>query len=105
MQYRISADLDFMNGCSDVYLYIDFEGDVAEITRDGELMADYFYTGLTWRIGLKRFTKQLSSGEWILDISPMYKDAYVYLDKWPEMRDGKALGLVRYSVVPEYRIF
>ena len=105
IRYRISADHDFMNGCSDVFLYIDFEGDVAEITRDGELMADYFYTGLTWRIGLKRFAKQLSSGEWILDISPMYKDAYVYLDKWPEMRDGKALRLVRYSVGPEYRIF
>jgi hypothetical protein len=105
MQYRISAEHDFMSGCGDVFLDIDFEGDIAEITRNGELMADCFYSGLTWRIGLKRFSQLLGSGEWILDISPLYRDAYVYLDKWPEMKDGKALKLVQYSVVPEYRIF
>ena len=105
MRYRISAEHDFMNGCGDVFLNIDFEGDAAEITRDGELMADYYYTGLTWRIGLKRFAHLLSSGEWLLDISPLYEGTYVYLDKWPEMKDGKALKLAYYSVVPEYRIF
>jgi len=104
LQYRILADSGFMNGCGDVFLHMDFEGDVAEITRDGELMADCFYSGLTWKIGLKRFAHILDSGEWILDISPLYKDAYIYVDKWPDMIDGKALKLAQYSVVPEYRI-
>ncbi|HZK27941.1 MAG TPA: beta-galactosidase [Thermoclostridium sp.] len=105
LQYFILVDDSFMDGCSDVFLNIDFEGDIAQITHNGKLMADFFYTGLTWRIGLKRFIHLLNTGEWVLDISPLFNDAYVYLDKWPRMIDGKALRLVDYSVVPEYRIF
>ena len=105
LRYRIMSDQDILNGCGDVFLNIDFEGDVAEITHNGELKADYFYNGLTWRIGLKRFAHIIHTGEWILDISPLYEDAYVYLDKWPEMVDGKALRLVKYEVLPEYRLF
>jgi len=105
LQYEIKADEGFMDGCSDVFLNIDFEGDIAEITQDGELKADWFYIGLTWKIGLKRFSKDLTKGKWVLDISPLSKDAYVYLDKWPDMENGKAMRLVDYKTVPEYKLF
>jgi len=105
LQYELQAAEGFMEGCSDVFLFIDFEGDIAEITQDGRLKADWFYNGLTWKIGLKRFAKELTKGKWLLDISPLYEDAYVFLNKWPKMSDGKALSLLDYKVIPEYRLF
>lgn len=105
LRYELKADKSFMSGCSDVFLNIDFDGDIAELTQDEELKADWFYTGLTWKIGLKRFAAELMQGKWILDISPLKKDAYVFLNKWPEMVDGQAMKLAGYEIVPEYSIF
>lgn len=104
LQYELQVEEGFMEGCSDVFLNIDFEGDIAEITQDGKLKADWFYTGLTWKVGLKRFAKELSKGKWVLDISPLTEGSYIYLSKWPKMLDGKAMSVVDYKVVPEYRI-
>lgn len=105
LQYELKADRDFMDGCSDVFLTIDFEGDIAELSQDGVLKADWFYNGLTWKIGLKRFAKDLCEGNWLLDISPLTEDAYVYLEKWPELVEGRALKLSDYQIIPEYKLF
>lgn len=105
LQYELLVGKEFMKGCTDVFLNIDFEGDIAELTRDGELKADWFYTGLTWKIGLKRYAKELKDGKWILDIRPLFKDSFIYLDKWPNLVDGKALNIVDYKIIPEYRMF
>jgi hypothetical protein len=104
LQYALIVEKEYLAGCTDVFLEINFEGDIAELTQDGKLKADWFYTGLTWRIGLKRFEKDLCKGNWLLDISPLSKEAFIYLDKWPDMVDDKALNLVDYKIVPEYRI-
>lgn len=103
-RYQLMVDPNFMEGCADVFLQVDFEGDIAELYQDQDLKADMFYNGLTWQIGLKRFESDLSLGDWILDISPLNKDAYVYLDKWPQMVEGSAMRLVKYKAIPEYRL-
>ena len=46
---------DAWQGLSDLFLHVDYEGDIAMAYIDGRLVADNFCNGTPWRIGLKRF--------------------------------------------------
>ena len=58
---------------NDVFLIINFTGDRAELYRDGTLVADWFTTGLPWRVGLRRFNYE---GQYTLKVYPVVKDTY-----------------------------
>ena len=45
-------------GVNDLFLTIDYEGDAGMAFINGRLVADHFYNGLPWTIGMKRFTSQ-----------------------------------------------
>ncbi|MCA1949171.1 MAG: beta-galactosidase, partial [Treponema sp.] len=73
----------------DLFLTISWEGDVARLYEDEELLADDFYTGKghQWEIGLKRFGHG-KSHELILEIEPLYKNTPVFLETWPHFQEG-----------------
>ncbi len=90
----------------EVYLHIKYAGDRAELYavndvdcfHEGQLIADSFYTGQDWEIGLKRFIG--SEGNADLEenfeatavIYPLIENQKIYLQEWPElseMIDGK----------------
>lgn len=73
-------------------LCIDYEGESAELYQDGGLVADSFYTGQIWEVGLKRFAGE-EKAEFTMVIHPLRKDAALYLEKWPEMENGIACRL------------
>ena len=93
---------------NEIFMEIEYEGDKAEMYRDGKLIADSFYTGQLWEIGLKRFIdseeRRLSSFEADIDITPLYEDSRVYLQDWPKLRDGKACDLVNIHLISQYRV-
>ena len=97
----ISGDL------SDCFVTFTYTGESARLyaVKDGKrtLLLDHFYLGedYPWEIGLKRFTSSgtdLSQLE--LDITPLKKDAKIYLEKWPEMQ-GESAALL-HGVTYEY---
>jgi len=54
-------------------LKIDYAGDTGEAYIDGKLIADNFYNGTPWEIGLNRFAAQLENNELLILIQPLEK--------------------------------
>ena len=108
----IDTDVD------EVYLKVDYAADKAELYAtcdiedfsEGDMLADSFYTGQLWEIGLKRFigaenVKELQEKfEGDICLYPLHEDDKIYLQKWPEMEGGKACRLNGVSCVAQYKI-
>lgn len=84
----------------DAFLYIEFVGDVANLYHNGKRVADWFYTGEMWRVGLKNFEEKWA-GEWLLQIKPLQENADVYLEERPSYTEGKACKLEK--ILLEYQ--
>ncbi len=48
---------DVLDGVRDVWLRVNYVGDVGSLYVDGTLIHDNFYNGTAWEIGLKHFAK------------------------------------------------
>jgi beta-galactosidase len=67
--------------CHELYLDLDIECDQAELFLGKKLLADYFYNGKIWSIGLKRFEELLDRGEELLvKMTPLSKEKEIYFD-------------------------
>ncbi len=91
--------LQYAEGGNDCFLKVDFGGDTAKLYVDGEWVDDWFYTGETWEIGLKRygFPQKLQ-----LEIEELREGAKRYLEKWPVFTNGKACEIHGIAADTEY---
>jgi hypothetical protein len=69
----IRCPVELLEQLNDIYLRIDYVGDIGEAYIDGSLVADNFCNGTTWEIGLKRFAEQLKQHELLVRITPLYR--------------------------------
>ncbi len=69
----------------DVFLQIDFQADQAELYLDGEKIADQYYIGDAWEVGLKRFAFPT---ELTLRLYPLKETDEIYLETQPDYTDG-----------------
>ena len=67
------------SGCS-ALLRIHYVGDVARLTLNGKLIADNFYAGREFDLGLNRYAPEIFSGDLRLKILPVRKDAPIFLE-------------------------
>jgi beta-galactosidase len=94
---------------SDVWLEIDYQGDVARLSDAGRLIDDNFWNGSPWTIGLKESLPSWHSAENILDlrILPLPKTYPMYLEKSDELRfdtSGGADSVTRVELLPQYQL-
>ncbi|MCU7552649.1 beta-galactosidase [Chitinophagaceae bacterium LB-8] len=68
---------------NDIFLTVDYIGDTGMGFIDGELVADEFYKGIPWEIGLRKFLGQPAAKEMVFYFRPMYKDATYLVDLKP----------------------
>jgi hypothetical protein len=96
------------DGLNDIFLNIDYAGDTAMGFLDGTLVADEFYKGIPWRIGLKRFINKAKDNEFGFYFRPLMKNAPFMVDlppsivKLAEMAD-QTLKINGISYTPEYK--
>jgi hypothetical protein len=89
---------------SEVFMNVDFTGDIARLYYENDIKTDTFYTGQVWEIGLKRYTDGDFFGE--ISITPLleeYKEK-MYLQKWPEMENKRACRINGIDFIAQYRI-
>ena len=111
-KWSISIPAGSMAGLSDLFLDIDYQGDVARLSARHKLLDDDFYNGKIWEIGLARFLKAPGSAtpgsaNFSLSILPLRKDAPVYfeLPKVPDFApSGQIVKLDSARLVPEYQL-
>jgi len=91
----------------ELFLKIDYVGDVARLTKNGRLLDDNFYNGLPWTIGLSRFRSGPSPGQFQLSILPLRKDAPLFLEPRyrPDFGRQRQIGkLLRIQLIPQYEL-
>ena len=71
---------DSFGEAKEVFLKIDYIGDVGYAFIDGKLINDNFNNGTTWEIGLKKFEKELIEKGMYLYITPLKKGGIVKRD-------------------------
>jgi hypothetical protein len=99
---------DAFENINDIYLHIDYIGDVGSAFINGNLINDNFCNGMKWEIGLKRFLGDLDGNEIYFYIIPVKKGKSVSLDSAMAIKQeftGEQIADI-YSIiaVPEYKI-
>jgi hypothetical protein len=95
------------NGLSELYLEVNYQGDVARLSSEHRLLTDNFYNGQPWTIGLRRFLNTQESGNFELSILPLRKDAPVYFETRNPTHfeaNGQIGQLENIQLVPEYEL-
>ncbi|MDF2869070.1 MAG: beta-galactosidase [Anaerocolumna sp.] len=82
---------------SDCFLRIDFQGDSAKLYIDSEWEDDWFYTGQTWEIGLKRFDMPEKV---MIEIKSLKESDKRFLEIWPDFVQGSACSIT--NIKAEY---
>jgi beta-galactosidase len=105
--WRIVLPAHALDGLSDVFLQIQYAGDVARLEAGQRLLADDFYKGTTWEIGMKRFASEAEGKNLELKIMPLRKDAKIYLprDAWPQFPpSGEIADVSGIRAMAEYEV-
>ena len=104
-RWQLRLPTDAFAGVSDIFLQVEYQGDIARLSAAGHLLTDDFYNGTPWCIGLKRFRKQVESGGLEITIVPWRDRSEVILDNLGtnKARDNSA-HLLRVTVLPEYQL-
>lgn len=66
---------------SNLFIEVNYAGDVARLSAKERLLADNFYNGLPWSVGLRRFSDVIKEGPLELSILPLSGDAPIFLEK------------------------
>ena len=80
-------------------LRIRYLGDVARLTLNGRLIADNFYAGREFDLGLNRYTPEIFTGDLRLEILPLRKDAPIFLEPKAKPDFGTNESLVKLQSV------
>jgi beta-galactosidase len=107
----VSLPQSLPSAVNDVYLNVEYTGDTGMGFLNGELVADEFYHGTPWQIGLRKFISPVNkSKEMVFYFRPMEKNASYLIDWQPYPQYvpdfGKAntyLKVNKISFTPEYK--
>jgi len=76
----IRLPADAFAAIKDIFLKIDYAGDLGYAFIDGHLVQDNFNNGTPLEIGLRRFEAQLAGAEMYFYVTPFRKDRFVASD-------------------------
>lgn len=98
---------DFEN-INEVYLQVDYLGNVGNAFSDGVLISDNFCNGDIWEIGLKRFCPEIFVKGMYFHIIPYNKGSSVFFDKDIKFRhdftEDSTAKIYSVEAVPEYKL-
>ena len=104
--WKITLPTDGLAGLSDVFLRINYTGDIGRLYAGEHLLDDDFYHGEPWEVGLKRFIP-VPGQELTLDVLPLRKDAPIYFSPRarPDFGSAQQISDLRaITAVPEYEV-
>lgn len=103
--WEVSLPRDALAGVHEVFLRIDYAGDIGRAYLGDRLVDDDFYFGRPWEIGLSRFAPEVLEKGLTVKVLPLRRDAPIYLpkDRWPEFgADGQAGDIRGITASAEY---
>ena len=105
---KISFNNKNFEGLKELYLRIDYTGDIGYAFIDGKLINDNFCNGASWEIGLMRFKEELIEKGMYLYISPIKQGAKVKVDSAmaarAEVVDKEIAEIHAIEFIPVYEV-
>lgn len=102
--WQLTVPATALEGVADLWLELDYQGDVGRLFSGTRLLDDHYFNGPAWQIGLKRFRAELA-GPLTLTVLPLRADAPIYIQpEWkPAQEDGGQVARLNGArLVPEY---
>jgi hypothetical protein len=106
-EWKVVVPQGALDGLSDLYLNVHYQGDEARLIEDRRLLTDNFFNGVEWQIGMKRFLFSSASHTFSLQVLPLSQKAPIFFEpgKQPKFgRDGQAGALYSVEALPEYEV-
>jgi beta-galactosidase len=104
-KWSIEIPANALQGLSNLFLDVQYAGDVARFTSGHVLLDDNFFNGQPWQIGLKRFLDPMKTTRFDLEILPLRADSPIYLQDWPKFPAGGQVGeLKSLRLIPQYEL-
>jgi hypothetical protein len=93
----------------DVWLQVAYKGDVGRAFINGDMIADNFYNGDIWEIGLREFADRLKNNQLTFYITPIKKEAKIQVSNMAGQMEhvDESIGYIekiQAKVVYEWRI-
>ncbi len=105
---QLTLPEDALDGLSDLWLRVDYEGDSGMAFMHGRLAADNFNAGTPWLIGLKRFAPEILADGLCLVFHPLrqgvIRNVSSQLAGRIEFEGQEKLAVHSISAIPEYRV-
>ncbi len=105
--WELRVPREALRGVHELFLSIDYAGDVGRAYLGNRLVDDDFYFGRPWEIGLARFAPAVLAQGLTLKVLPLRQDAPIYLpkDRRPAFGGRAQVAEIRsISATPEYEI-
>ena len=105
--WKISLPANCLDGVYNLFLRINYTGDIGRAYSGSRLLTDNFYYGETWEIGVKRFAPDVIQGGILLKILPLRGDAPIFIPETARPvfpAGGEIVELRSIEAVPEYQV-
>jgi beta-galactosidase len=104
-KWSIRLPRDAFVGVDDLFLNVDYQGDIARLNAADRLLTDDFYKGMPWSIGLKRFRQQVEANNLNITVLPWRDRSKVVLDSFGTKKNqGDGARILGVTVLPEYQL-
>lgn len=80
-KWAIKINAQWPHYVDEIFLKIDYEGDIGNLFMDGRHIEDNFYDGRPWEVGLKRFMEGQQEIELELKIKALPESADIYFEQ------------------------
>jgi hypothetical protein len=103
-QWYVTIPNDYLDGLNNVYLHINYTGDMGRCRLGHQLVSDNFFNGTSWQMQLKPFGIQLESNTLSFEIQPLKPGYKIYFEKGPKTEDIGKIDIRSIGIVPEYGV-
>jgi hypothetical protein len=105
--YALSLPNDSLKGVYDVFLDVDWTGDILEVKRDGVLIADWIYYGPYFSPSLRHWGQEGLGKKLEIRINPITPQTKCYIEPEyrPDFSVSESLSEIRViKAIPQYRM-
>ena len=103
-EYLLKIPDNYLSGLNQLYLHINYNGDMSELRFGHKLIADNFNNFTPWQIALKQFGNQIEGQELKIELFPFKPDFKIYFDKTLSKDEIERTNIGDIRFVPEYSI-
>ena len=103
-EYLLKIPDNYLAGLNQLYLHVNYNGDIGELRFGYKLIADNFNNFTPWQIALKQFGNQIEGQQLKFELFPFKANFKIYFDKELSKDEIEKTNIRNIQFVPEYSI-